>query len=80
VNSAGKPSTPSIPSLAKAAASMGITLSELLEGCDDFEVRMVDVPKHKIPDDSQEIIDKIILATPEQFSKIQSYVDFVTKE
>lgn len=78
-NSSGKPSIPSWSSLQKAAAGMGITMQELLDGCDDMEVRLDSVKEHVVPKERQEVIDKIILATPEQFSLIKSYVDFVTK-
>ena len=78
-NSSGKPSIPSWPSLQKAAAGMGITMQELLDGCDDMEVRLDSVKEHVVPKERQEVIDKIILATPEQISLIKSYVDFVTK-
>lgn len=78
-NSSGKPSIPSWSSLQKVAAGMGITVQELIDGCDDMEVQMDGVKQHEVPKDRQEVIDKIILATPEQFSLIKSYVDFVTK-
>ena len=78
-NSSGKPSTPSWSSLQKAAVGMGITMSELLDGCDEMDIQLDKVKEHIVPKDRQEVIDKIILATPEQFSQIKVYVDFVMK-
>lgn len=79
LNSSGKPSKPLWDSLAKAAAGMGITVYELVDGCDEYELGYIKSLEHKAPQEREEIIDKIILATPEQFSLIKSYVDFVMK-
>lgn len=77
INSHGKPFIPTTDSLIKVAAAMGITLTELLSVCDDsMAIRM---NEGQISLGRQEVIDKIILATPEQFSQIKSFVDFVTK-
>ena len=78
-NSSGKPSKPLWDSLAKAAAGMGITVYELVEGCDDYELGYMKSLEHKIPQDRLAVIDNIILANDEQFSLIKSYVDFVMK-
>ncbi len=76
-NSHGKPFIPTTDSLIKVAAAMGITLTELLSVCDDsMAIRM---NEGQISLGRQEVIEKIILATPEQFSQIKSFVDFVTK-
>lgn len=78
-NSGGNPSNISWPSLKKVADAMGITVYELVDGCDDYALGWIEGKQHKIPEERQAVIDKIILATPEQFALIQSYVDFVTK-
>lgn len=76
-NSHGDPFVPRLDSLDKVATTMGITLSELLSIMDDSMV--VRIGRQDIQGSRQSVIDKIIIATPEQFALIQSYVDFVTK-
>lgn len=75
LNSHGEPFVPRLDSLDKVASAMGITLTELLSVVDDSMVVRLGKPD----ENRQSVIDKIILATPEQFSMIKSYVDFVTK-
>ena len=76
----GQPFEPKVKTLKKLAAGMGISFYEILMYCEDLVIRWdKDDMEYKPPIERQEIIDKIILATPEQFALIKSYVDFVTK-
>lgn len=76
----GQPFEPKVKTLKKLAAGMGISFDEILMYCEDLVIRWdKDDMEYKPPIERQEIIDKIILATPEQFALIKSYVDFVTK-
>lgn len=81
LNSKGNPFIPTVKSLKAVADGTGITFGELLSYCDENMTVRVDKDdlEYKPPKERQDIIDKIILATPEQFALIQSYVDFVTK-
>ena len=78
VKTDGTPFEPKIKTLKKLASGMGISLDDIMRYCEDLVV-------HWDPDDmaidpaKQAVIDKILMSTPEQFSLIQSYVDFVTK-
>lgn len=76
LNSQGKPFVPSVKSLKCVAKGMGISLTALLEYCDDMEIEW-DADDVAIEPDKQALIDKILIATPEQLKKIQSIVDIV---
>lgn len=79
-NSNGDPFVPREETLIKLAAGMGITLGELLTALDeDTRVRLASAQGVTMSPEKQAVIDKILIATPEQFSLIQSYVDFVIK-
>lgn len=81
VNSANKPSVPKPETLVKLAAGMGITYRELLCALDAEERVMIETSSNGVTltPEKQDVIDKILMATPEQFSQIRSYVDFVIK-
>ena len=57
---------------------MGISLTEILYLCKDMVVHW-DKDDMAIDPAKQALIDKILMATPEQLSMIRSYVDFVMK-
>ena len=79
LNSQGEPFTPKVKSLKKLAAGMGISFNELLSVCDKDTIIGWDRDdiEIKVPPEKQEIIDKIILSTPEQFEKIKSIINLV---
>ena len=58
---------------------MGISFDEVMKYCEDLVIVWGKDGMDAKRNERQEVIDKIILATPEQFSLIKSYVDFVTK-
>ena len=74
----GKPLEPTIKTLRKLASGMGISLTEILYLCKDMVVHW-DKDDMAIDTAKQALIDKILMATPEQLSMIRSYVDFVMK-
>lgn len=76
LNSQGKPFVPSISSLKAVAKGMGISLTALLEYCDDLTVEW-SAEDVAIPEDKMELINIILKATPEQVSKIKSVLDLV---
>lgn len=76
LNSNGKPFVPSVKSLKAIAKGMGISLTSLLENCDDMEIEW-DADDVQIAPEKQALIDKILIATTEQLKKIQSIVDIV---
>ena len=78
-NSCGEPSLPRDGTLIKIAAGMGITLGELLAGLDDdTRIRLsARNPEVSMSSERQELIDKILIATPEQLKKIASIIDLV---
>lgn len=80
-NSDGDPFLPRDETLIKIAAGMGITYRELLAGLDaDTKVRLTARSEEiTLSPDMQYVIDKVLIATPEQLSLIRSYVDFVMK-
>ena len=78
VGSDGKPLEPKIPTLRKLASGMGISLTEILYFCKDMVVHW-SKEDMAIDPEKQAVIDKILMATPEQFVLIRSYVDFVVK-
>ena len=80
-NSNGDPFVPREETLIKLAAGMGITYGELLSAMDeDTRVRVASGSSGvSMSPEKQAVIDKILMATPEQFSQIKVYVDFVMK-
>lgn len=78
VGSDGKPLEPTIKTLRKLAYGMGISITEVIHMCKDLVVHW-DADDVAIAPEKQSVIDKILMATPEQFSQIRSYVDFVIK-
>ena len=75
----GQPFEPKVDTLKKLAAGMGISFDEIMKYCDDLVVVWGKDGMDAKRSERQDVIDKVILATPEQFSLIKSYVDFVTK-
>ena len=80
-NSNGNPFVPRPDTLIKLAAGMGITYGELLAALDEeTRVRVASGENGvSMSPEKQAVIDKILMATPEQFSQIRIYVDFVMK-
>ena len=76
LNSQGKPFVPSVRSLKMVANAMGISLTALLEYCDDMTIEW-DADDVAIAPEKQALIDKILIATPEQLEKIQSIINLV---
>ena len=81
VNSDNKPSVPKPETLVKLAAGMGISYRELLGALDKEDRVLIGSSSNGITmtPEKQDVIDKILMATPEQFALIKSYVDFVVK-
>lgn len=78
LNSQGDPFIPKAETLRKVASAMGITLNELISVCDDMTY--ISVNKEDMIDPAkQELIDRILMATPEQLEKIKSIIDIVLK-
>ena len=78
-NSNGNPFTPSIKSLKAVAKGMGVRFEDVLYHCQHIELQYDDDDITFIVPDAEYIIGKVMSATPEQFSQIRSYVDFVIK-
>ncbi len=76
LNSNGQPFVPSVKSLKAVAKGMGISLTALLENCDDMEIEW-DADDVQIAPEKQALIDKILIATPEQLKKIQGVIYLV---
>lgn len=76
VNTLGEPSIPHINTLRAVAKGLGISLSALLEYCDDMSVAW-DEQDVEVPADKMELINVILKATPEQLEKIQSIINLV---
>lgn len=79
VKTNGQPFKPTMDTLEKLATGMGVSLDYIFRYYKNFVVKMDEGAEYKPSKERQAVIDKIILATPEQFALIQSYVDFVTK-
>ena len=77
INSQGEKSIPRPEMLKKLAAGMGIGYSELLSVMDDNALIVVSDSGDELAPVKQYLIDKILIATPEQLKKIQSIVDIV---
>lgn len=76
VTTSGKKFTPSIDTLRKVAAGMGISTQALLMSVEDLEIKWEEKDV-AIPEDKIELINIILKATPEQVSKIKSVLDLV---
>lgn len=72
----GKAFEPSVKTLKKLARGMGLTLNEIFDYCENL---VVHYEKDDIGTDpeKQELIDRILLASPKQLEKIKSIVDLV---
>lgn len=80
VKTDGTPFEPKIKTLKKIADGMGISFDEVMYYCEDMVIRWdADDIMRQIPEDRRDVITKIIVATPEQFSLIKSYISFVMK-
>lgn len=76
INTHGNPLTPSVKSLKAVARGMGISLTSLLENCDDMEIEW-EPDDVAIAPEKQALIDKILIASPDQLQKIKSIIDLV---
>lgn len=76
LNSQGNEFVPTVKSLKAVAKGMGLSLTSLLEYCDDMTVEW-DADDVAIAPEKQALIDKILIATPEQLEKIQSIINLV---
>lgn len=78
LNSQGKPFVPTVKSMKAVAKGMGISLTALLENCDDMVIEW-DADDVAISPEKQELIDRILVATPDQLEKIKNIIDLVLK-
>lgn len=76
-NSNGNPFTPSIKSIKAVAKGMGVRFEDVLYHCQDIELSYDADDISFVNPDGEYIISKLLEATPEQLSKIRSYVEFV---
>lgn len=77
INSSGNKSIPEPKTLEKLAAGMGIGYRELLSVMDDNALIVVSESGDELAPVKQALIDKILIATPEQLEKIQSIINLV---
>ena len=77
INSQGEKSMPRPEMLGRLAAGMGIGYNELLSVMDDNALIVVSKDGDPLAADKQALIDKILIATPEQLEKIQSIINLV---
>jgi transcriptional regulator with XRE-family HTH domain len=77
INSRGDKSLPEAKTLEKLAAGMGIGYRELLSVMDDNALIVVSESGDELAPEKQALIDKILIATPEQLEKIQSIINLV---
>lgn len=77
INSRGDKSLPEPKTLEKLAAGMGIGYRELLSVMDDNALIVVSESGDELAPEKQALIDKILIATPEQLEKIQSIINLV---
>lgn len=75
-NSTGGKLSPTVTSLKAVAKGMGISLTSLLENCDDMEIEW-NAEDVAIAPEKQALIDRILIASPEQLQKIKSIIDLV---
>ena len=76
LNSQGKPLVPSIKSLKAVAKGMGISLSTLLENCDDMEISW-DADDVAIPPEKVELINRVLVMDPAQLDRLSRLLDIV---
>lgn len=76
LNSQGKPFVPSVPSLKAVAGGMGISLSTLLEQCDDMTISWGPEDEARSPE-KQALIDRVLRMDPEQLDKLSRLLDIV---
>ena len=76
LNSQGKPLIPSIKSLKAVANGMGMSLSTLLENCDDMEIRW-DADDVAVSPDKVELINRVLLMDPAQLDRLSRLLDIV---
>lgn len=77
INSQGEKSIPRPDMLKKLAAGMGIGYKELLSVLDDNALIIVSEKGDTLAPEKQALIDKILIATPEQLEKIKSIINLV---
>ena len=77
INSQGEKSLPRPEMLKKLAAGMGIGYNELLSVLDDNALIVVSESGDELAPEKQALIDKILIATPEQLEKIKSIINLV---
>ncbi len=75
-NTSGGPLMPTVKSLKSVARGMGISLTALLENCDDMEIEW-EHDDVAIAPEKQALIDKILIASPDQLQKIKTIIDLV---
>ena len=76
LNSKGNPFVPSIPCLRAVARGMGISLTTLLEQCDDMTVEW-GTDDSQVSPEKQELIDRVLRMDPEQVYKLTRLLDIV---
>ena len=77
-NTSGGKLTPTVYSLKAVAKGMGISLTSLLENCDDMDIEW-NAEDVAIAPEKQALIDRILIADPEQLQKIKTIIDLVMK-
>ena len=76
LNSQGKPFVPTVKSLKSIAKGMGISLSTLLENCDDMEIKWDD-DDVVISQEKQAIIDRVLRMDAAQLDRLSRLLDIV---
>ena len=77
INSQGEKSIPRPEMLEKLAIGMGISYRELISVMDDNALVVVSEDGDDLAPRKQALIDKILIATPEQLDKIESIINLV---
>ncbi len=77
INSQGEKSIPREEILEKLAAGMGISYHELLSVLDDNSLIVVSESGDALAPRKQALIDKILIASPEQLEKIEIIINLV---
>ena len=72
----GKAFEPSIKTLKKLAAGMGLSINDIFPYCENLVIHF-EKDDLSVTPEKQALIDRITNASPEQLSKIQSIVDLV---
>ena len=76
LNSQGKPFVPSVASLKAVAKGMGISLSALLEHCDDMTIEWGPEDSNIAPE-KQALIDRVLRMDSAQLDKLARLLDIV---